>query len=96
MLFFPGFAAPESLSKAAGAEPFGGMRPKSARDCRSQNATKHFSIGTLLEVALLKNAHAAVAPSMFPSQNAENTAERFWKLRCSNSARSCGAKHISK
>jgi hypothetical protein len=54
MLFFPGFAAPESLSKAAGAEPFGGMRPKSARDCRSQNATKHFSIGTLLEVALLK------------------------------------------
>ena len=42
--------------------------------------------------------HAVVARSTFPSQNAQNTpwSDDFWKLRCRKSARSCGAKHISK
>ena len=42
--------------------------------------------------------HAAVARSTFPSQNAQNTpcSDHFWKLRCRESARCCGAKHISK
>ena len=42
--------------------------------------------------------HAVVARSTFPSQNVQNTpgSDHFWKLRCRKSARSCGAKHISK
>ena len=38
--------------------------------------------------------HAVVAQSTFPSQNVQNTptSDRFWKLRCRKSARSCGAK----
>ena len=42
--------------------------------------------------------HAVVARSTFPSQNAQSTpgSDHFWKLRCRNSARRCGAKHISK
>ena len=45
-----------------------------------------------------KKLHAVVARSTFPSQNAQNTPapDHFWKLRCRKSARSCGAKHISK
>ena len=42
--------------------------------------------------------HAVVARSTFPSQNVQNTtaSDHCWKLRCSKSARRCGAKHISK
>ena len=42
--------------------------------------------------------HAVVARSTFPSQNAQSTPwpDHFWKLRCRQSARRCGAKHISK
>ena len=43
--------------------------------------------------------HAAVvARSTCPSQNVQNTpfSDHFWKFRCRKSARSCGAKHISK
>ena len=42
--------------------------------------------------------HAVVARSTFRSQNVQNTpcSDHFWKLRCRNSARRCGAKHISK
>ena len=42
--------------------------------------------------------HAVVARSTFASQNVENTSasDHFWKLQCRKSARSCGAKHISK
>ena len=42
--------------------------------------------------------HAVVARSTFPNQNAQNTPapDHFWQLRCRNSARRCGAKHISK
>ena len=46
----------------------------------------------------VKKVHAVVARSTFPSQNVQSTSgpDRFWKLRCRNSARCCGAKHISK
>ena len=42
--------------------------------------------------------HAVVARSTFPSQNVQNTpfSDHFWKLRCRQSARRCGAKHILK
>ena len=42
--------------------------------------------------------HAVVARSTFRSQNAQNTtcSDHFWMLRCGKSARSCGAKHMSK
>ena len=44
----------------------------------------------------VEKAHAVVARSTFPSQNAQNTpgAEHFWQLTCRKSARRCGAKHI--
>ena len=42
--------------------------------------------------------HAILTRSPFPSQNLQSTPapEHFWKLRCSKSARRCGAKHMSK
>ena len=42
--------------------------------------------------------HAVVARSTFPSQKCQKptASDHFWKLRCRKSARSCGAKHISK
>ena len=42
--------------------------------------------------------HAVVARSTFASEKATNTSrsDHFWKLRCRESARSCGAKHMSK
>jgi len=41
---------------------------------------------------------AIVARSSFGSNNAKTTScsEHFWKLRCSKSARRCGAKHVPK
>ena len=46
----------------------------------------------------VEKVHAVVARSTFGSQNAQSTpcSEHFWKLRCSKSARCCGAKHILK
>ena len=46
----------------------------------------------------VEKAHAVVARSTFPSENAQSTpaSDHFWKLRCRKSARRCGAKHISK
>ena len=46
----------------------------------------------------VEKVHAVVARSTFPSQNVQNTSasDHFWKLRRRNSARCCGAKHISK
>ena len=43
-----------------------------------------------------ENLHAVVARSTFWSQNVQNTpwSDHFWKLRCRESARRCGAKHI--
>ena len=46
----------------------------------------------------VEKVHAVVVRSTFPSQNVQNTSvtDHFWKLRCSKSARHCGAKHVSK
>ena len=98
------------LAKAAGAKPSGEMRDeelhavvklrrrKSARRCC---CPKHVwkSKYTSKDVWKLRCcAFAVVAQSMFRSQNVQSTpfSEHFWKLRCSKSARRCGAKHISK
>ena len=42
--------------------------------------------------------HAVVAQSTFRNQNVQSTsaAEHFYKLRCRENARRCGAKHICK
>ena len=79
---------------------------KSARSC----GAKHISKSKCTKHTILRHSqatfgswdvekvHAVVARSTFPSQNVQNTPfpEHFWKLRCRKSARSCGAKHISK
>ena len=79
---------------------------KSARSC----GAKHISKSKCTKHTILRHSqatfgswdvekvHAVVARSTFPSQNVQSTPfpEHFWKLRCRNSARSCGAKHISK
>ena len=46
----------------------------------------------------VEKVHAIVARSTFGSQNVQNTpcTDHFWRFRCRKSARSCGAKHISK
>ena len=46
----------------------------------------------------VEKVHAVVARSTFRSQNVQNTSapDHFWKLRCWESARRCGAKHMSK
>ena len=46
----------------------------------------------------VEKVHAVVAQSTFANKKAKDTSRsvRFWKLRCSKSARRCGAKHISK
>ena len=46
----------------------------------------------------VEKVHTVVAPSTFRSQNAQSTSvsDHFWKLTPRNSARSCGAKHVSK
>ena len=76
---------------------------KSARRCGAEHiskskCTKHFGFGPLLEVEMSKKVHAVVARGTFASEKAEDTSrsDHFWKLRCRKSARSCGAKHISK
>ena len=46
----------------------------------------------------VEKVHAVVARSTFRSQNVQDTSppDHFWKLRCWESARRCGAKHMSK
>ena len=46
----------------------------------------------------VEKVHAVVARSTFPSQNVQNTtcSRHFWRFGCWESARRCGAKHISK
>ena len=76
---------------------------KSARRCGANHiskwkCTKHTIVGPVLEVEMSKKCTPAVARSTFRSQNAQNTplSDHFWKLRCRQSARHCGAQHISK
>ena len=46
----------------------------------------------------VEKVYAIVARSTFPSQNVQNTPapDHTWHLRCRESARRCGAKHMSK
>ena len=65
--------------------------------CRSQNVKKQMMLETFRSCNAGK-VHGIVAWSTFPSKHVKNTplSENFWKLKCWKSARSCGAKHISK
>ena len=88
------------LAKAAGAEPSGQMRDEKlhtvvARSTCGSEKAKNTTESALLEVELSKQVHAAVAQATFRSQNVQST-DHFSKLRCSQSARRCGAKHMSK
>ena len=88
------------LAKAAGAELAGQMRDeKIARRCGAKHVskskcTKHTMFGS----CDVEKVHAVVARSTVPSQNVQSTpgSDHVWKLRWWNSARRCGAKHVSK
>ena len=56
--------------------------------------TKRFKSGALLEVERSEKVHDGVVQSICRSQHVQNSSgpENVWKLRCSKSARSCGAK----
>ena len=55
---------------------------------------KTHQVWTTFDTWDVEKVHAVVARSTFPSQNVQNTPRS--ELRCRKSARSCGAKHISK
>ena len=59
---------------------------------------KTHQLRTTFRSCAVEKVHAVVGRSTFRSQNAQNTpaSDHFWKLQCRKSARSCGAKHISK
>ena len=71
------------LAKAAGAEPFGGMRDEKLH------------VAVVRSTLWSTNAKNT---STFSKSNVESipVSEHLWKLRCWKSARCCGAKHISK
>ena len=80
---------------------WGLRRRKSARRCGAKHFQvkmykahpEHTNVGPLLEVEMAKKAR-----STCPSQNVQSTpfSDHFWKLRCRESARRCGAKRVSK
>jgi len=90
------------LAKAAGAEPSGQMRDEKLHavvtpfwreaDLEVKKFRNNFGSGDVEKV------HGVVARSTFGSTHVENTlvSEHFWKLRCSENARCCGAKHMWK
>ena len=108
-VFFQWFVAPKGRnvgSKAAGAEPCGEMRDKKlhavvvrstfpSQNVESAPGSDHFTISESWDV---EKVHAMWREEKFPSENVKSTtcSDYFWKLRCSKSARHCGAKHISK
>ena len=76
---------------------------KSARRCGAKHiwkskCTKHTMPGAFLEVEMWKKGTPLRREAHFEVKNAQNTprSEHFWKLRCSKSARRCGAKRLSK
>ena len=79
---------------------------KSARRCGAKHiskskCTKHTISGPLLEVEMSKKCtplccEANFEVKMYKTHPLRTYPDHFWKLRCRKSARSCGAKHISK
>ena len=76
----------EKLHAVVARSTFGSQKPE----------THH--VRTTFGSCHVENVHAVVARSTFRSQNVQNTptSDHFWKVRCSKSARRCGAKHVSK
>ena len=107
ILFFQWFGAPEG--RKVGSLKWR-VRSQLARwemkKCTPLWREAHFQVKMLKTLGVrtsfgswdFEKVHAVVARSTFPSQNVKNTrgSDHFWKLRCRKSARSCGAKHISK
>ena len=95
------FCSKSRLAKEAGAEPSGQMGNE-----KLHAAPAHFE-AKMRKTPQVRNTfgswhvqkvYAVVAPNTFRTLNVQKTAalEHFWKLRCSKSARPCGAKQISK
>ena len=91
------------FAKAAGAEPSGQMRDEKlhavvARSTFAGKKVKTLHVRSTFGSWDVEKVHAVVTRSIFRSQNLQSTPflEHFWKLRCLESARRCGAKHISK
>ena len=90
------------LTKAV--EPCGQMRDEKSHAVvarstfPSQNAQNTLQLRSTFRSCDVEKVHAVVPRSTFASQNVQNTpaSEHLWKLRCSKSARPCGAKHMSK
>ena len=86
-------------------EPFWKFRcSKMARGCGAKHickskCRKHHIVGAILEVPMFKNGqkwHAAVARSIFLSQNVEKLTgtDHFLEVSCQKNALRCGAKRI--
>ena len=91
------------LAKAAGAEPSGQMRDGKlhavvARRTFASEKLKIPHVRNTFRSCDVEKVHAVVARSTFASEKAKNTSrsEHFSKLWCRQSARRCGAKHMSK
>ena len=79
---------------------FGAFLDVEGWDVQKVHGVAHFQdhVQSIVGICDVQKVHAVVVRSAFTSQNVQNTprSEHFWKMRCSNSARPCGAKHISK
>ena len=86
-------------SEKAKKKPFGPLlEVETSKKCTPLWREAHFEVKTTFGSCDVEKAHAVVARSTFRSQNVQSTrgADHFWQLRCRESARRCGAKHISK
>ena len=91
------------LAKAARVEPSGQMRDENLHAVVAQSRCPSQNVQTPQSRSAFENwdvekVHAVVARGTFPSKHVQSTpgSENFLKLRCRKSARSCGAKHVSK
>ena len=104
-VFFQWFVAPEG--RKVGSLKLGSHLARwEMKSCTPLWREAHFQVkmyktphvGTTFASWDIEKVHAVVARSTLLSQNAQNTpvSDHFWKLRCRNSARLCGAKHVFK
>ena len=67
-----------------------------AKRISESKCTKHNRVGPLLEVVMSKKCMPFWREAYLQVKKLKTGSEHFWKLRCQKSARSRGAKHISK
>ena len=94
----------QNVQNTPGSDHFWKLRcRKSARRCGAKHiskskCTKHYMFAPLLEVEMSKKCTPLWREARFQVKmyKTHQVRTHFWKLRCRNSARCCGAKHISK